>query len=81
MFPFVITSSVLLLVQVEGLINSSGADGVNWYHWKGHNYSAKRAEMNLNQTSELLRTLRLWFPRLLAGQRKSVIEKEKEVTG
>lgn len=27
--------------------HSSGADGVNWYHWKGHNYSAKRAEMKI----------------------------------
>lgn len=27
--------------------HSSHADGVNWYHWKGHNYSAKRAEMKI----------------------------------
>ena len=27
--------------------HSSHADGVNWYLWKGHNYSAKRAEMKL----------------------------------
>ena len=30
--------------------HSSYADGVNWYHWKGHilyKYSAKRAEMKL----------------------------------
>ena len=27
--------------------HSSHADGVNWYNWKGHNYSAKRAEMKL----------------------------------
>ena len=27
--------------------HSSSADGVNWYHWKGHNYSAKRAEMKI----------------------------------
>ncbi|CAH3173844.1 unnamed protein product, partial [Porites lobata] len=27
--------------------HSSGADGVNWYHWKGNYYSAKRAEMKL----------------------------------
>ena len=27
--------------------HSSNADGVNWYHWKGHKYSAKRAEMKI----------------------------------
>ena len=27
--------------------HSSDADGVNWYHWRGHNYSVKRAEMKL----------------------------------
>ena len=27
--------------------HSSGADGVNWGAWKGHNYSAKRAEMKI----------------------------------
>jgi len=27
--------------------HSSSADGVNWLHWKGHNYSAKRAEMKI----------------------------------
>jgi len=27
--------------------HSSYADGVNWYHWKGHYYSAKRAEMKI----------------------------------
>ncbi|KAL9985591.1 hypothetical protein ACROYT_G008013 [Oculina patagonica] len=27
--------------------HSSGADGVNWYHWKGYYYSAKRAEMKI----------------------------------
>ena len=25
----------------------SNADGVYWYHWKGHRYSAKRAEMKI----------------------------------
>ncbi|XP_078360506.1 fibrinogen C domain-containing protein 1-like [Oculina patagonica] len=27
--------------------HSSNADGVNWHHWKGHKYSAKRAEMKI----------------------------------
>ena len=27
--------------------HSSGADGVNWGAWKGHSYSAKRAEMKI----------------------------------
>lgn len=27
--------------------HSSHADGVNWYHWKGFNYSVKRAEMKI----------------------------------
>jgi len=27
--------------------HSSGADGVNWHHWKGYRYSAKRAEMKI----------------------------------
>ena len=25
--------------------HSSNANGVNWFRWKGHKYSAKRAEM------------------------------------
>jgi len=27
--------------------HSSSGDGVNWYHWKGQKYSAKRAEMKI----------------------------------
>ena len=27
--------------------HSSHGDGVNWNHWKGHYYSAKRAEMKI----------------------------------
>ena len=27
--------------------HSSYADGVNWFHWKGHHYSVKRAEMKI----------------------------------
>merc|ERR1712168_1078189 len=27
--------------------HKSLGDGVNWYHWKGHHYSAKRAEMKI----------------------------------
>lgn len=27
--------------------HSSYADGVHWYHWKGYNYSVKRAEMKI----------------------------------
>ena len=27
--------------------HSGNADGVHWYHWKGHNYSVKRAEMKI----------------------------------
>ena len=31
--------------------HSSGGDGVNWVHWKGYNYSAKRAEMKIRQVN------------------------------
>ncbi|XP_066270701.1 techylectin-5B-like [Branchiostoma lanceolatum] len=31
--------------------HESGADGVNWYHWKGHNYSVKRTEMKVRPNS------------------------------
>ena len=31
--------------------HSSHADGVNWYHWKGHYYSVKRAEMKIRPVS------------------------------
>ena len=27
--------------------HTRGGDGVNWYHWKGYKYSAKRAEMKI----------------------------------
>ena len=27
--------------------HSSFANGVNWFHWKGHNYSLKRTEMKI----------------------------------
>ena len=27
--------------------HSSHADGINWQHWKGDNYSAKRSEMKI----------------------------------
>ncbi|XP_022786569.1 uncharacterized protein LOC111326757 [Stylophora pistillata] len=31
--------------------HSSSADGVNWYHWRGHNYSVKKAEMKIRPIS------------------------------
>ena len=32
--------------------HSSYANGVNWYHWKGHHYSAKRAEMKIKPVED-----------------------------
>lgn len=31
--------------------HSSYADGVNWYHWRGHNHSVKKAEMKIRPIS------------------------------
>ena len=28
-------------------VHNSYADGINWRHWKGYKYSAKRAEMKI----------------------------------
>ena len=32
--------------------HSSYANGVNWLHWKGHHYSAKRAEMKIKPVED-----------------------------
>ena len=34
-------------VYHHGQHSASPWTGVNWYHWKGHSYSAKRAEMKI----------------------------------
>ena len=31
--------------------HSSYADGVNWFDWRGHHYSVKRAEMKIKPVS------------------------------
>jgi len=39
-----------LYANLNGLYHHgkhSNADGVSWYHWKGHYYSVKRAEMKI----------------------------------
>ena len=32
--------------------HTSYADGINWYHWKGHHYSAKQADMKIQPVEQ-----------------------------
>ena len=40
-------------LYLRGPHDTSYADGVNWYYWRGHHYSLQKTEMKIRPTKSL----------------------------